>query len=135
MNKLKRFIINITLKEIISYVGVLLLVIVVVVPLCMKHTIKKKTNAAKLKISLIEQGINSYRTDTGDFPNTLDELIINKRKMKTWKGPYIKPEHLLDPWGHSFEYTTSELDFYVVCYGEDGIPNGTLRNKDITNRP
>jgi general secretion pathway protein G len=136
MSKFKKNILNITVKEAFLSLSIILLIIIVVVPLCMKHTIQKKTNEAKLKISLIEQAIISYKADTGSIPPTLDELLKNKSNYAKWNGPYLKSKHLKDPWDRDFIYESlPDQNYHVICYGADGNPGGIKKDIDITNRP
>lgn len=54
------------------------------------------------------QAIDMYKFNTGDWPETLNDLIERPSKgdfAKKWAGPYLKDNNgLIDPWGHEFQY-------------------------------
>jgi len=65
---------------------------------------------AQAKIFLkgdLATALNSYRNDTGSYPNSrlgLKALVEQPDNVANWKGPYISADALKDPWKMSYQY-------------------------------
>ena len=91
----------------------------------------------------IETGLNSYRKDNGDFPETgvdLQKLLSGERpsgdstSSRTQK--YID-EMPVDPWGRPYQYNYSQLrgniaaTYKLYTYGADGVVGGAGEDVDV----
>jgi general secretion pathway protein G len=79
--------------------------------------------------------VESYYLDTGQTPESLQQLVENSGNDSGWNGPYVKPSSLKDPWGRNYEYVFpgehGEFDIYSL--GADGQPGGDGKNADINS--
>ncbi|MGJ8633812.1 MAG: type II secretion system protein GspG [Luteolibacter sp.] len=117
---------------------------------------KKQDNSkAAIQIKLLEQGIEEYKLDNGDFP---DDGVDNKSLYQAlyWDGfdtggkvyiSQLEPENdtqgwvegsgtgatIVDPWGEEYQYTapgTNNPDFDLMSKGPDLTAD---TEDDITN--
>jgi general secretion pathway protein G len=99
---------------------------------------KSEVKAARAQIDAFEKALDTYRLDTGHYPNTeqgLNALITQPANEPKWSGPYLKKSIPLDPWGKPYIYKQpgehGEVDLF--SYGKDGQPGGSGDAVDITN--
>jgi len=57
--------------------------------------------AARTKIAEIERVCEKYHLDNGQYPITLEAMLV---KDQNGKGPYLSGETIRDPWGNVFLY-------------------------------
>jgi general secretion pathway protein G len=90
----------------------------------------------KPKVRRLEQAVETYRLDTGQIPQDLDELINRPDHLVFWGGPYLEPEEMIGPWGHPvhFEHTDDNQGYLLTFYAKDGQPGGRDFNADVSNR-
>jgi general secretion pathway protein G len=66
-------------------------------------------NAKTYMTQSIATALQSYKADTGSYPNTrqgLKALIEEPSNVSNWKGPYLADASaLLDPWNISYQYS------------------------------
>ena len=99
---------------------------------------KSKVADATTQIKLLDQGLDSYRLDNGDYPSSLQGLVTNVDQTAKWDGPYIKPAKITkDPWGNEYHYVCpgkhDPTGFDLCSFGADGKEGGTGVAADITN--
>jgi hypothetical protein len=76
----------------------------------------------------IEDAINAYYLNTGQYPKTLKDVITCPAGLENvWAGPYLKPNQLNDPWGNEYKY---EFGYRLFSYGKDSEPGGKGENAD-----
>ena len=94
---------------------------------------KAKYNLAKAQIQTVAQKVQSYESDTGSLPASLDDLVTEPGNAEGWLGPYAKPAELKDPWKRPLEYRVpgETGPFDLVSYGADGKAGGTSVDADI----
>lgn len=100
---------------------------------------------AKIQIQSLENALNMYRLDNGDYPSTEQGLkaLVEKPAVgdipKRWReGGYLdKPRVPKDPWGNEFVYLSPGMKnpngFDLMSYGSDGQPGGDGKDADIGN--
>ena len=127
-----------TLVELLVVLVILGLLAALVGPKLFTKLGKGKQAAAKAQIELLEQGLDQYRLDVGNYPTTqegLNALMSNPGGVEKWDGPYLKKGLPDDPWGKPYHYqspgTHGEYDLF--SYGRDGSPGGEGEDKDVTN--
>jgi general secretion pathway protein G len=75
---------------------------------------------AKLDIVAISNGIDLYHVETGNWPDTLQQLV-----------PKFVKELRKDPWGQDYSYIRSGDGYEVYSYGPDKVQGG---GDDITSK-
>ena len=96
---------------------------------------KAKLKEAEIKISKLKMSIESFNTDTGYYPRSLDALI-NDNGDGNWLGPYAKKKEIKDPWNEPFNYSNPgqhDEEFSITSYGADKSPGGSKFDKDINS--
>jgi general secretion pathway protein G len=100
---------------------------------------------AKIQIQSLENALNMYRLDSGDYPSTEQGLkaLVEKPTVGSvpnrWReGGYLdKPRVPKDPWGNEFVYLSPGMKntngFDLMSYGSDGQPGGEGKDADIGN--
>lgn len=90
------------------------------------------------RVDVVAQKIEQYRTDVGNLPGTLTDLVQQPSGVRGWLGPYAKATDLKDAWNRDFQYSASgsgATDFALSSFGKDGQSGGTSVNADITYEP
>jgi general secretion pathway protein G len=113
-----------TLIELLIVIIILGLLASLVAPQMFSRVDSSRVQTAQTQIRMLETAINTFRIDTGRFPQTLDEL--RKSDHPRWDGPYLPKEIPLDPWGNPYVYQVPGPDdkaFSLVSYGPSGQAN------------
>ncbi len=94
--------------------------------------------SAKAGMAMVLTGLARFRLDCGRYPTQLEglrALTVPPEGVAGWEGPYVKPDQILDPWGHPFVYTAPDPDATagpkLMSYGADGRDGGEGENGDI----
>ena len=76
--------------------------------------------------------IDQFRMDTGNLPETLDQLVTSPG-VPSWLGPYATAVELKDPWGGAIDYRRPGQSgpFELVSLGADKAAGGDSVNADI----
>lgn len=93
-----------------------------------------KVKTAVAQIQLLGAALDTYRLDTGYYPEKLSELRVSDRKG--WDGPYLPKDVPLDPWGNEYQYelgTGGDAPYTLLSLGKDGKLGGEDDDADITN--
>lgn len=120
-----------TLIEILVVVVILAVLAAVVVPNVLGRVDDSKYSVAITTVQSLSDNIDSYRLDTGKYPEELNALVKNPGVPK-WNGPYIKNVEKIpnDPWDHPYIYKIpgdNGRPYDILSYGDDGQQGG----KDI----
>jgi general secretion pathway protein G len=125
-----------TLLDVVAIIGLLA---AFVGPRLFGNVGKSEVTTAKAQIEAFSRALESYRLDTGQFPETtqgLQALVVRPADSLKWNGPYLQKEVPLDPWGHPYLYKrpgSHHPDFDIVSYGRDGSPGGAGEDADLSN--
>lgn len=127
-----------TLLELLVVVAIIGLLAAFVGPRLFGNVSKSEITTAKAQIEAFSRALESYRLDTGKFPETsqgLQVLVAKPADTPRWNGPYLQKEVPLDPWGNPYVYKRpgNNRDFEITSFGRDGAPGGTEENADLTN--
>ena len=122
-----------TLIELIVVIVILAILAAVVVPRFFGRTEEAKQAKVSTDFQALKTAIGLYKTDTGDFPQTLDALIHDPA-VKGWKGPYLDNMDKVpaDPWDQPYKYVapgSNGHDYDIITDGPDGkhqFVNGVL---------
>jgi general secretion pathway protein G len=93
-----------------------------------------KKDQTKLAFGTISQGLQLYQIHCNRLPTTeqgLDAMISAPGDSKCWRGPYLEPNKLQDPWGVKFSYESDGRTYKIVSAG----PNGTVGDEDDISYP
>ena len=96
---------------------------------------KAKYKQAKIEVQKLSQSVSEFYLDTGNMPDSLDELY-NDNGESMWMGPYVKEKELKDPWGEPYHYSANSQHnqpFDIYSYGKDKSPGGEKLASDIGN--
>lgn len=98
-----------TLVELLLVLVILGILAALVLPKFTGRTEQARITAAQTQISTFGTALDAFEVDTGSYPrgqDGLSQLIAQPADVTGWRGPYLKSDIPLDPWGHAyvFEY-------------------------------
>lgn len=123
-----------TLIELVVVILILAILAALIVPRVVGRTDDAKRAKAASDISTLRGQVQMYKTDVGDFPESLMDLRTQPSEgADGWRGPYLDKELPTDPWGNEYDYQVSSdgEEFTIISYGNDGAPGGDGNNADI----
>lgn len=133
-----------TLLELIVVVLVLGLLAGLVAPQIFGRVGEAKGATAATQMALIGTALDSYRLDNGSYPTTEQGLAALREKPArepvplNWKGPYLRKEVPVDPWGRAYLYRSpgerNPGGYDLMTLGRDGTAGGTGEDTDITGQ-
>ncbi len=127
-----------TLVELLLVLVILGTLAAIVVPKFTGRTEQARIVAAKTQISNFGVALDAFEIDCGYYPkgkDDLDELVVQPRDEPNWRGPYIKGEVPVDPWGNEYIYEcpgrhNSDKSYDLMSMGPDARAGS---EDDITN--
>lgn len=132
-----------TLIEILVVIAVLAMLAALVAPNVFQHVGTAKDATARSQIELLGAALDAYRLDNGRYPTTdqgLDALQLEPTLQplpSNWRGPYLRKDVPLDPWGAPFIYVSpGEVNpraYDLLSLGADGEPGGEGEDADIVS--
>jgi general secretion pathway protein G len=132
-----------TLLEIMVVIIVLGLLAGLVGPQIVGRVSDAKTATARTQIEMMSVALDSYRLDNGRYPTTQQGLEALRTEPAAepvptnWRGPYLRREVPLDPWGRPYEYRSPGEEnpgsFDLFTLGLDGLPGGEGEAADVTS--
>ncbi|MCU7376089.1 type II secretion system major pseudopilin GspG [Paucibacter sp. O1-1] len=129
-----------TLLELLVVVAIIGLLAAFVGPRLFGNVSKSEVTTARAQIEAFSRAIESFRLDTGRFPDPaqgLQALVVRPTDSPKWNGPYLQKEVPLDPWGQAYVYkrpgTNGNRDYEITSYGRDGRPGGADEDADLSN--
>lgn len=128
-----------TLIEIIVVIAVVAVLASLVSPMVFRNVGDAKRTAASAQIEIFALALESYRLDTDRYPTSEQGLAALRTApggaSSAWRGPYLRKEVPLDPWGHAYLYRSpgevNSESYDLVCLGRDGEPGGEGEDEDI----
>jgi general secretion pathway protein G len=132
-----------TLIEILVVIVVLAVLAGLVAPNVVKHVGEAKNVTARSQIEMLGAALDAYRLDNGRYPTTAQGLgalwqtPTQDVRPISWKGPYLRKEVPLDPWGRPYVYKCpgehNPAGYDLVSYGADGQPGGDGDAADVVS--
>lgn len=131
-----------TLIEIIVVIAVIAVLASVVSPMVFRNVSDAKVSAARSQVEIFALALDSYRVDNDAYPSTELGLAAlrsepDSTEAPNWRGPYIRREVPLDPWGRPWVYVSpgdeNPRSYDLVSYGRDGEPGGEEEDADVTS--
>lgn len=135
--------IGFTLIELLVVIAIIATLAAVVAPAVFHHVSDAKTEAARSQIDIFSLALDSYRLDNDTYPTTEQGLSALRNipqagpHPRNWRGPYLRKEVPIDPWGQPYVYTApgkanpTSYDCYTL--GRDGKTGGEGEDADITS--
>jgi general secretion pathway protein G len=130
-----------TLIELLVVIAVLGLLAGLVGPQVFRHLSGAKTTTARTQIDMLGVALDSYRLDNGIYPTTEQGLAALRERPgrdpvpQNWRGPYLRKEVPLDPWGRPYLYrvesSPATSGYELQTLGRDGKPGGEGEDLDI----
>jgi general secretion pathway protein G len=128
-----------TLLEIMIVVFIIGLLATLVAPKLLGRAEDARRTKAVADMKAVQQALELYRLDTGDYPTTaqgLDALVRRPETPplpRTWKPEGYLDRVPLDPWGAPYVYAAGGGRFTLKSLGADGIEGGEGRFADVEN--
>lgn len=132
-----------TLIELLVVITVIAILAGLVAPMVFRNVGDAKVSAARAQVELFGLALDAYRLDNDYYPSTaqglaaLRALPTGDPAARNWRGPYLKKELPLDPWGRPYVYKSpgdvNATSYDLISYGRDGQPGGTGEDADITS--
>lgn len=139
MKKISYFNRGFTLLELLVVILIIGLLTGIVAPRFLNQISRSETTTARAQIDALEKALQAYRIDMGRYPTAsegLKALMTAPGNDPRWRGPYLKDDVPLDPWGQPYRYvypSTRGKDFDLISTGQDRAPGGVGDAADITN--
>jgi len=132
-----------TLIEILVVIAVLAMLAALVAPNVFQHVGTAKDATARSQIELLGAGLDAYRLDNGRYPTTdqgLDALQTQPTMEplpSNWRGPYLRKDVPLDPWGGPYIYLSpgerNPRGYDLLSLGADGELGGEGEDADVVS--
>ena len=94
-----------------------------------------RATAARSQIEGFMTALDNYLIDVGSYPTTEQglEALRTDPGVSGWRGPYLRKEVPLDPWGTEYVYRAPGRSggFEIVSYGADGLEGGSDEAADL----
>ena len=132
-----------TLVELLLVIVILGTLAAIVLPKFTGRTEQARVTAAQTQISVFATALDQFEVDTGGYPrgsDGLQYLLSAPSDVNGWRGPYLKSDVPLDPWGHPYVYECpgrlNPSGYDIRSAGPDGQLNTAddIVNATITNR-
>jgi len=130
-----------TLIEIMVVILVLGMLAALVAPNIVRNVGTAKSAAARSQVELLGAALDAYRLDNDDYPTTEQGLAalrsapVAAPRPRNWRGPYLKKNVPLDPWGRAYLYRFPGLEsgqtYELLTYGRDGVDGGEGEDADV----
>ena len=132
-----------TLLELLVVLAIIATLVAVVAPSIFRNVGDAKTDAAKSQLEIFGLALDAYRIDNDTYPTSDQGLAALRTKPTTgnpprnWRGPYLRKDVPLDPWGRPYVYVAPGIDnptsYDLYTLGRDGKPGGSDEDADITS--
>ena len=132
-----------TLVELLLVLVILGILAALVLPKFTGRTEQARITAAQTQISTFGTALDAFEVDTGTYPRGQDglaQLLSAPADVPNWRGPYLKSDIPLDPWGRAYIYEfpgrTNPTGYDIRSMGPDGQANteDDVVNAKITGR-
>lgn len=128
-----------TLLEMLVVLAIISSLAMIVGPSVLQHVRTANTTAARSQLEMLTVALESYRIDNARYPSTeegLEALRVRPDGITTWRGPYLRRNVPLDPWGRVYTYRASPTDldarYELYTLGRDGAYGGDGEDEDLS---
>ena len=126
-----------TMVELLLVLVILATLAAIVLPKFTGRTEQAEVTAAQTQIAVFESALDQFEVDNGHYPegsDGLQDLMVEPSDARRWRGPYLKKDIPLDPWGNAYIYEypgkNNENGYDLMSMGPDGREGG---DDDIVN--
>jgi general secretion pathway protein G len=112
-------------------------------PMVFGNVADAKVQGAHAQIEMFGLALDAYRLDNDRYPTTEQGLAALRLAptaepaARRWRGPYLRKEVPLDPWGRPYVYrapgTATPTGYDLYSLGRDDQPGGENEDADITS--
>lgn len=125
-----------TLIELMVVVVILGILATIMMPKILDRPEQARRMKAKVQIRSLQSALGLFKTDTGQFPTTLQglEALAADPGIRGWRSSYIEGNKVpLDPWGNPYVYVCpgGHDDYDLESFGKEGEDGGSANNADI----
>jgi general secretion pathway protein G len=131
-----------TLIELLVVIAILGILAALVAPSILGRKEDAMRAQAKVQIRNLEQALQLYYVDSGDFPSTeqglralVEKPTIGKIPRKWREEGYLEKDSVpKDPWGNDYVYISPGVhnkNYDIISYGADGLEGGEAKDADI----
>lgn len=132
-----------TLVELLLVLVILGILAALVMPKFTGRTEQARVTAAQTQIATFGTALDAFEVDTGSYPrgqDGLSQLVVQPADVQNWRGPYLKSDIPVDPWGRPYLYEfpgkSNPSGYDLRSSGPDGqtntaddIVNGTVSSR------
>lgn len=132
-----------TLLELLVVLAIIATLVAVVAPSLFRNVGDAKSAAAKSQLEIFGLALDAYRIDNDTYPTTAQGLEALWTKPtagdapRNWRGPYLRRDVPLDPWGRPYLYVAPGRDnpasYDLYTLGRDGRIGGIDEDSDLTS--
>lgn len=132
-----------TLIELLVVLVIIATLASVVGPALFGNVSEARRTAARAQLDAFSLALDAYRLDMARYPSTergLDALRrtpTDPEEAARWRGPYLRKDVPLDPWGFAWVYASpgheSDDEFDLYSTGRDGRRGGSGEDADVTS--
>ncbi|HKT09245.1 MAG TPA: type II secretion system major pseudopilin GspG [Gemmatimonadaceae bacterium] len=132
-----------TLLELLVVLAIIATLVGLVAPSIFRNVGDAKADAAKSQLEIFGLALDAYRLDNDSYPTTAQGLESLWTKPVTgdlprnWRGPYLRKDVPLDPWGRPYAYVAPGVEnpagYDLYTLGRDGKVGGADEDADITS--
>jgi general secretion pathway protein G len=122
-------------------IAVIAMLAALVAPNVFRHVGTAKDATARSQIELFGAALDAYRLDNGRYPTTVQGLVAlsvaptSHPVPSNWRGPYLRREVPLDPWGSEYVYLSpGEVNpngYDLLSLGADAALGGEGEEADV----
>jgi general secretion pathway protein G len=126
-----------TLLELLVVIVIIGLLAGIVAPNLFRQLGSSEITTARAQMDALVKALDQYRLELGHYPHAqqgLEALMHAPAGESRWRGPYLRKEVPLDPWGSPYVYQSpgpDGQDFLLYSLGKDRTPGGDGDNADI----
>lgn len=134
---------GLTLIELVVVLVVIGLLAGLVAPQILGRVSDARETTAKTQIELLGVALENYHLDNGVYPSSQQGLGALRAKpsglpdARNWRGPYLKKDVPVDPWGRPYLYKSpgdkDRAGFDIQTLGRDGKPGGSDEDADLSS--
>jgi general secretion pathway protein G len=112
-------------------------------PMVFRNVGDAKVSAARAQLELFGLALEQYRLDNDYYPSSAQGLAGLRARPegepapRNWRGPYLRKDVPLDPWGRAYVYRSpgevNAESYDLLSHGRDGVVGGDGEDEDITS--
>ena len=130
-----------TLIELLVVIAIIATLAAVVAPSIFGNVGEARRGVAKSQLQILALALDQYRLDTDAYPTTEQGLAALRMPpagitAASWRGPYLRQEVPLDPWGRPYVYlapgTANPTGYDLYTLGRDATVGGSGEDADLT---